>query len=541
MKQIVFAGLAFAMLCVFSVFAQFTTNAPQVFSDRLHPATNSSNIQNIRSHQIAWANTSNTISTTWTATGSATNGWTLAGLNTNSSGQLYFFGLGSAWAGVSGVTIKPNSYARLISSITVPSTGLQGGYALLGILPGTNALFTNQNIGDSAQLRAFGVVNGGQTLAVWGAAASISHSPSTWGTTVVTNGTYPFCISFSPSNVCFAYVAPGHTNEYLIKSSRTNWFPAMTNNVTLGLLCPTAKTNGILFNRVGARGDGPDTLAPRNYIEGACDFVIWDVTAINDRFRLVIPSGYDAGTNVGNLLVNLHGNMGSEFDPFELQGDKAGVGGQTLPRDWYNGVVTNNFALASYGGSYDETGRADTWGTSNSLRTLDNVISTCRNYISFSNVFLIGESAGALTALNYAVAHKPNSGSNAIAGIILNHPVFSITNQWPGRVEDITNAFGGGTGPSVFAGYDPGTYPASTFAGIPMRIIASPQDLTVTKTNQSDLLVTLLGGVINGCATNTPYVPEIDDVSVSGDHGDISHYTNLLEDVKFLRRCISYQ
>ena len=81
---------------------------------------------------------------------------------------------------------------------------------------------------------------------------------------------------------------------------------------------------------------------------------------------------------------------------------------------FFNTLSSNNFALISYFGDTANTGHQDTGGTSNSIACIDAAVAYYRQRYAFSNIFVMAESAGGSTALNYVASHHEK-----VAGLVL--------------------------------------------------------------------------------------------------------------------------
>lgn len=364
-------------------------------------------------------------------------------------------------------------------------------------------------------------------------------------------GTNYVCISSDASNISYCVLANGHTNEF---RANVPWANITVTGLTNFIAGFWAGTNGGIGS-AGGRITASQTINPRLGVEDQSDFVTFSVDAnvgvgqsAGDTIRLVIPAQYDSATNIGNLMVFCHGDSGSYKNDYEgAVGDEPTNGESVIT--YFNTLSANNYILASYAGDAANVGKQDCWGTSNSTATIDALIAYVRQRYAFSNIFLWGESAGGATALNYAASRHEK-----IAGILMNHACYSPSNLYNASIDvaDINTAYGGSTAAQLatvtnangFISGDPRGLPPTAFYGIPIRCTASTNDTTVVKTNNTDLLVTLLGGQVGQNIVGTPMSPEIDDFPTAGfpaQHGSQCYTTAVLQgDLAFLARCAAY-
>lgn len=423
--------------------------------------------------------------------------------------------------------VASRSNSRFRSTVNIGAEGIHpdgsvivSGFSTntIGSLPSDNSL----TVGVAA-------VGLGQS---WGLYRMSGISEGSFSNTKYSNGVYNICISTDPTNVSICVLWPGHTNEFRSFVPWENLASSVAlSNFVAGLWGGT----NVTLIAAGGRTNS-QTISPRTGVETS-DFVHFTKDRRGDYIRVVVPPQYDSGTNIGNLIVFVHGNTGDYKGDYEtIVGDESTTGDSCM--GYFNALATNNFILASYLDPNANNGRADSWGTSNSYDCIDATIQWVRQRYAFSNIFLWGESAGGASALGYAAQHREK-----IAGILMNHAVYNITNFWPARSTDINAAFGGTT-PAQFAGYDPSTFAPTVFAGIPIRCTSSTGDTVVPKVSQTDVLVTLMGGTVGGSVTNTPLSPEIDDYAVSGGagvHGGACYTPAVAAgDIAFLKRCCGY-
>lgn len=529
MKKISSICFIIAAACAMA-FAQ-TTNLPGIRSTTVL----SLNDSNILSQKSLTSITNNTF-TSGSSWASAPSGWVtnLEMLQTN-----IVFAHTGATAGYVGhmASVSNRSNSRFRSTFIIDASGMPQTSAALIAGFATNAA-GGIPLANGNQIIGVQLDQSSQHFILRNASSGSAEGAN--GNITWTNGTYNICVSTDPTNLSFCVVYPGHTNEF---RSFVNWSGlapgSVLSNFVAGFWAGTNGTLGASGGRIGSQ-----SILPRTGTESASDFVLWSQDAHvgpgqtrGDLIRVSIPAQYDSATNIGNLMIYCHGNGGSYAECYDgFIGDEVATG-DSIP-GYFNALNTNNFIIASYFGDDGNTGRTDSWGTSNSLACIDALIAYLRPRYAWSNIFLWGDSAGGLTALNYAAARHEK-----IAGLILNHAIANLTNYWPARSADINAAYGGST-PAQFAGYDASTYPNSVFTAIPIRVTASTGDTIVPKTTQTDPLVIRLGGIVGGNVTNTIYCPEIDDFPVAGGagiHGGTCYTPAVAAgDIAFLKRCLVY-
>lgn len=174
----------------------------------------------------------------------------------------------------------------------------------------------------------------------------------------------------------------------------------------------------------------------------------------------------------------------------------------------------------------------DAWGNQTALDRVSALYSllTGGTRETPSRVILLGESMGGLTAL--LCLADPRFA--AVKGAYLWMPVCNLRNMFdstPAFKESIRAAYGIALDYSDYgsltAGHDPVLLSASLFDGKRLRFTASPDDTTVTKVDNTDMMRTLVTG----------HATELGLVVASGVHGDISHYPDQ-DLVDFCNRCV---
>lgn len=484
------------------------------------------NILNNQSQYRLWQNTNNVFCAT---PPNGTNGFMYQEIG--QSNTVWWHNGGGYGVVAYPLNLTNRGNGRFISTVTIPASGLTGGSGFIAGFA-TNAYGVCPT--DNQKIFGFAAIDGqgqsGHGFLYYRSSGFLDYPA--WGTSVWTNGTYNMCISSDQSNVSCVIVWPGHTNEARL------WIP--WDNLHSGFSLSNFVA-GLWFGQqavlegAGGRTNNTQTFNPRRSVEGRTDFVHYTDNTNGDKIRVVIPAQYDSATNIGNLMVFVHGNTGNErgtFDSLDGEGTSAGT------VNYWNGLVTNGFIVASYCGDFTSPGKTDTWGTQKGQDSIQATINWVRQRYAFSNIFLWLESAGGFTGCNYIASKREK-----IAGVIMNHAGFDLAAKYPTQTSDINTAYGGSTA-AQFAGFDPAALSVTAFAGVPFRITSSSGDTIVPKATQTDRLVTLLGGVVGSNVIGAQFTPEIDDYVVAGAagvHGGLCITPAVMAgDIAFLNRCIGY-
>jgi pimeloyl-ACP methyl ester carboxylesterase len=148
----------------------------------------------------------------------------------------------------------------------------------------------------------------------------------------------------------------------------------------------------------------------------------------------------------------------------------------------------------------------DSWGNQASLDTWAAAYAYALARYNLGPAVWYAYSMGAAVALNSIKRGRiPN-----VAGALLIEPVTNLA--WMaanGFGTSIATAYPSGT-----AGYDPNLYAAGDFRRVPMHWDASPDDATVSKANNTDLLRAKVQNYVPGNGLGVR----------SGAHGDPSHF-----------------
>lgn len=465
--------------------------------------------------QIAvWSN-----STVFSETWANLSAWGAAGLSV-SNGAVY-----STFANPSGANhsfnLTTNDEARIIGSFTVPSTGTSSSSVFMGVNYDAVGATPTTSLGNLFAAGLSG--SGGNNTITWTGA-----TPSNVGGVngFVTNGTrvnYSLYLDTNNFSWVIRWGSPAITNEFRAIYPRSSWAHPINNiEIWNG---DSRGYAGIGWNQIGARKAAP-TVAPRNSVEGQSDFVIWtsDGAAISpQQIRVWQPAAYDSVTNIGNVILHFHGHGGDAHSTFDANGD-------LVVRAYYAALVASNYTIIAS----DLGGGDGVWGSPLSVEAAENALKWYRARYSYSNLYVMADSAGGASALNFIASHKEK-----VAGVVLHYPVCAVSNMYVhGWTTQIDAAYGGSSS-NEFAGYDPVYENPRVFYGVPFRIYASSGDTIVTKAQNADLFVTKLGGTVNANVTAAAFSPEVDEVATSGDHGDDSNFDSA-SDVAFFKRCLAY-
>lgn len=397
---------------------------------------------------------------------------------------------------------SPRNFSIVSSLLIPPNNSAGNNIAVFGFTTNVaGAAMSDQTHIRGIGLNTFG--GGGLQLYRFPGSASVLTPP--WGSNRLgTNVLMQFNAMGDPSNFCGSLVWPNHAHEirFTYAWSQDSAISSLTMS---NLIIYEANGSNVVFGGIGGRL-GTQTIAPRdNLYEN--DQVYPTLTSHvspgmgqGDAIRIVIPANYSE-TNPPFLLLTLHGNHGTlanaTYDG--VIGDEP-LNGETIPGYFNNLSLSNNCIIAEYEGDFTTPAVKDTWGTTNSLACIDNLVAFIRQRWAFSGIVLFLESAGGATGRNYIESrHEP------VIGVIYNHAVNSISNTYAAgiNVSDINTAYGGSTLAQLASKFDASigwsgdcsALPVSSFQGVPVLCISSFGDLTVNKTNQTDVLVRNLGGV----------------------------------------------
>jgi hypothetical protein len=236
-------------------------------------------------------------------------------------------------------------------------------------------------------------------------------------------------------------------------------------------------------------------------------YTILDTTVSGDNTRLVIPTVRVPGT----ALVWCHGLGGgySDLDPV----------GNAMKLYYLNAVAGGYLQASGDFGGYN-------WDNPTAQAKVEALVAYLVANYGVNQVVMYGGSAGGPVSLLKA--------TQGFTGVTVKgwHNIYPVVNLDAAHsnaalTASINAAFPGY--PTGTAGRDPILFAASAYDGLRLRCCQSAADTVTPKSIHGDALVTLATG----------HATEVTCLTVTGDHGDVSSYTQALADdfLAFLNRC----
>lgn len=209
------------------------------------------------------------------------------------------------------------------------------------------------------------------------------------------------------------------------------------------------------------------------------------------------PTGYTPGDPV-YLLLCCHSAGRTSTDPFGTEG---------------NACIASARAAGYLCAASDAQNTA--WGNAASCTDYLDLITYCEATYDVQGIMLWGSSMGGLNALTLAGYLRPAN----VRGALLIQPVCALNETYvdhPAFDPSIDTAYGmTGYSAGTVGAYDPFDRPASEYAGLRYRFYASASDTYVSKTLNADAMSAKIASVAT----------EADVVTVTGEHGDPSHWS----------------
>lgn len=208
----------------------------------------------------------------------------------------------------------------------------------------------------------------------------------------------------------------------------------------------------------------------------------------------------------GTLIIYHHG----------VGEDKTAWTSDPLKSELRTALLDEGYILAA------SNAHGENWGNANSIADYNALYADAIGRYIVTKVIFISQSMGGMSGLNCI-----QNGTIPVAGWVGIYPACNLAWCYAnGFTAAINTAYGiSGDYAAKTAGYDPVLLDGTHFT-TRMRFYASASDTTVSKTNNSDAMAT----VVNGhAAENTVVV-------CSGNHGDPSHFQPS-DVIAFIKRC----
>lgn len=197
-----------------------------------------------------------------------------------------------------------------------------------------------------------------------------------------------------------------------------------------------------------------------------------DTTAGGQNIELLLPSNY-----VANAIIFHH--------PYA--GDRTSFGSDSRMNGIRDRMMTDGYLV----GSSNAGGNA--WGNTTAVNAYEALRSYMVTNYAPTKIAVMSWSMGGLSGLLQASAGF--TGLVGWAGIAPVCNLADLYTDYSGFKASIKTAYGITTDPqyaSLTSGHDPVLLTASTFNNLPMRFWASPADVDVTKTTNSDAMATVV-------------------------------------------------
>lgn len=219
--------------------------------------------------------------------------------------------------------------------------------------------------------------------------------------------------------------------------------------------------------------------------------------------RMLVPNTYNSLKRT--TLVMYHGGVGeTETAPTS----------DSLKETVIQSLVDAGCLVAAVDGA-----GGDDWGNQTGLDDYAAMYAFAAARWDADDVFILAQSMGGISGLS-AYAGNLYSNVRGFAGI---YPATNLSNMFGGNAgtyaSGIRGAYGIAANGSDYStktsGYDPNLYSTSVWSGKSFRFYASSGDTIVSKTNNSDAMLTKV--TTGGASVATV-------VSCTGNHGDSSHF-----------------
>lgn len=380
--------------------------------------------------------------------------------------KLYSTGTGGAGSGANhAYPIGPTDHLRAVFIVNIPSAPSSGGVTVgvskdaAGAVPAAGGSGAYGAYLSSGGLRIMD--NGSLTTPIEGSA--------------MTPGEYIVTVTADETYISISAVKADGSIEIADRKLRSA-FPVnnlyVFNSDTRGL-------TGVYVGRVAAR-KGLQTLAPRIGVEGVTKSIQWTGDG-TQSFRVYLPKNYDSRVP-SPVAICFHGN-GTDEAQWSIN---------TNMKSMQKALVDAGYIVLTCGLNSSKT----TWGNVASTNAYFQAYKFLKSNYAIGPVVFYANSMGGIESLNVLAENK--IPCNAWIGTV---PTYDLLDNYqnPLFTGVIKAAYGISEDGSNYAektkGRDPATLDALAFKCVPMMILAPPDDASVSKATNGDVLAQRVEGV----------------------------------------------
>ncbi len=295
-------------------------------------------------------------------------------------------------------------------------------------------------------------------------------------------------------------------------------------------------STGVSIGALGARLGGLAPLSGASAVgieDQGVSRPIWTHDKNGERIRLELPKSFDSRTPPVAWIIHCHCllTVAGESEKAETQPLET-AGGFAAPT--YKALLEAGFAVAS------SRMHQNTFGNTQALTDLGALYEYIRDHYPLAPIVLLGYSAGGTAAAMAMVQRKIPVAATVFVSAALNLLWLSEHHGEANQkevVEAFRTAYGVNESFSNFAaevtnkGLDPQAHEAVDYRGVPVMLLASPEDLLVPKAEEADKLAAKLEA--NGGSQRL-----LKRFTTSGEHGTSGNWSSA-EIKKFIEEAVS--